>query len=107
LTLPRLFIIRRGRGREEEGDSQKNSSFFYKTTLFNGFHDRIHGKTTLHGQSAGWIIDDVTLHRQSFGRINDNVRAFFCLSPSPDSREYREKYFPHIQWEEIKVLKWK
>ena len=24
-----------------------------------------------------------------------------------NSRQYREKYFPHIQWEEIKVLKWK
>jgi hypothetical protein len=23
------------------------------------------------------------------------------------SREYRKKYFPHIQWNEIKVLKWK
>lgn len=51
---------------------------------------------------AAEVIDDLT--GEKFVGVNDNGFDTFDYN---DSREYREKYFPHIQWEEIKVLKWK
>jgi hypothetical protein len=41
---------------------------------------------------------------ESFVDVNGSGIDTFYYSPS---RENREKYFPHIQWKEIKVLKWK
>lgn len=41
---------------------------------------------------------------ESVVEVNGNGLDAFHYYPS---REYREKYFPYIQWEEINVLKWK
>lgn len=41
---------------------------------------------------------------ESYLRVNQVGLDSFCYEPS---RENRKKYFPHILWDEIKIVKWK
>jgi hypothetical protein len=47
-------------------------------------------------------LDDLTGEKLVGVNAND-FDTFYYI----DSREYRKKYFPHIQWDEINVLNWK